>query len=124
MRTYYRGLWKQEKEKFLQDKPLLVEDLQSFEGEQKTRNALDDLRRMIDEGSAPKTALTGKYGSMIEVFDNAELSLSVLTGNTRFQRNQKERIRKAAMAQIEDIAAGDPQAESAVRVLFKRLIGV
>lgn len=124
MRTYYRGLWKQEKEEFLRNKPLLVEDLQSFEGEQKTRNALDDLRRMIDEGSAPKTALTGKYGSMIEVFDNAELSLSVLTGNTRFQRNQKERIRKAAMAQIEDIAAGDPQAESAVRVLFKRLMGV
>lgn len=124
MRAYYRGLWKQEKEEFLRNKPLLVEDLQSFEGDQKTRNALDDLRRMIDEGSAPKTALTGKYGKMIEVFDNAELSLSVLTGNTRFQRNQKERIRKAAMAQIEDIAAGDPQAESAVRVLFKRLIGV
>jgi hypothetical protein len=124
MRAYYRELWKKEKEEFLMNKPLLVEDLQSFEGDQKTRNALDDLRRMIDEGSAPKTALTGKYGSMIEVFDNAELSLSVLTGNTRFQRNQKERIRKAAMAQIEDIAAGDPQAESAVRVLFKRLIGV
>jgi hypothetical protein len=117
-------LWKKEKEQFLQNKPLLVEDLQSFEGDQKTRNALDDLRRIIGEGSAPKVELTSKYKNMIEIFDNAELSLSVLTGNTRFQRNQKERIRKGAMSQIEDIAAGDPQAEAAVRVLFKRLIGV
>jgi hypothetical protein len=61
---------------------------------------------------------------MIQVFDNAELSLSVLTSNTKFQRTQKERIRKAAMQQIESIAAGNPQAEAAVRVLFKRLIGV
>ena len=124
MRAYYRELWKKEKEQFLQNKPLLVEDLQSFEGDQKTRNALDDLRRIIGEGSAPKVELTSKYKNMIEIFDNAELSLSVLTGNTRFQRNQKERIRKGAMSQIEDIAAGDPQAEAAVRVLFKRLIGV
>jgi hypothetical protein len=124
MRAYYRELWKKEKEQFLQNKPLLVEDLQSFEGDQKTRNALDDLRRIISEGSAPKVELTSKYKNMIEIFDNAELSLSVLTGNTRFQRNQKERIRKGAMSQIEDIAAGDPQAEAAVRVLFKRLIGV
>jgi hypothetical protein len=124
MRAYYRELWKKEKEQFLQNKPLLVEDLQSFEGDQKTRNALDDLRRIIGEGSAPKVELTSKYKNMIEIFDNAELSLSVLTGNTRFQRNQKERIRKSAMSQIEDIAAGDPQAEAAVRVLFKRLIGV
>ena len=124
MRAYYRELWKKEKEQFLQNKPLLVEDLQSFEGDQKTRNALDDLRRIIGEGSAPKVELTNKYKNMIEIFDNAELSLSVLTGNTRFQRNQKERIRKGAMSQIEDIAAGDPQAEAAVRVLFKRLIGV
>ena len=124
MKAYYRELWKKEKEQFLADKPLLVEDLQTFEGEQKTRNALDDLRRMISEGAAPKNDLSNKYNKMIEVFDNAELSLSVLTSNTRFQRTQKERIRKAAMQQIESIAAGNPQAEAAVRVLFKRLIGV
>lgn len=124
MKAYYRELWKKEKEDFLADKPLLVEDLQTFEGEQKTRNALDDLRRMISEGAAPKNDLSNKYNKMIQVFDNAELSLSVLTSNTKFQRTQKERIRKAAMQQIESIAAGNPQAEAAVRVLFKRLIGV
>lgn len=124
MKAYYRELWKKEKEQFLVGKPLLVEDLQTFEGEQKTRNALDDLRRMIGEGAAPKNDLSNKYDKMIQVFDNAELSLSVLTSNTRFQRTQKERIRKAAMQQIESIAAGNPQAEAAVRVLFKRLLGV
>lgn len=124
MKAYYRDLWKKEKEQFLEGKPLLVEDLQTFEGEQKTRNALDDLRRIISEGAAPKNDLSDKYKRMIDVFDNAELSLSVLTSNTRFQRTQKERIRKAAIQQIESIAAGNPQAEAAVRVLFKKLLGV
>ena len=124
MKAYYRDLWKKEKEAYLLGKPLLVEDLQTFEGEQKTRNALDDLRRMIFEGAAPQNDLSGRYKKMIDIFDNAELSLSVLTSNTRFQRNQKERIRKAAIQQIESIAAGNPQAEAAVRVLFKRLLGV
>jgi len=32
-------------------------------------------------------------------------------------------LRTEAMAEIEKIAAGDAQAEAAVRVLFRRLIG-
>lgn len=124
MKTMYREEWSTIREDYLSDKPLLVEDLEFRGSEQQTRNALEDLRKMINEDRAPSIDLTNKYRKMIEVFDNAELSLSVLTSNTRFQRAQRDRIRKGALQQIEAIAAGDPQAEAAVRVLFRRLIGV
>lgn len=124
MKAFYREQWSQAREDYLVDKPLLVEDLETRGSEQQVRNSLEDLRKMIDQGLAPKGELQNKYKQMIELFDNAELSLSVLTSNTRFQRAQRERIRKGTLQQIEAIAAGDPQAEAAVRVLFRRLIGV
>jgi hypothetical protein len=124
MKSFYREQWSQAREDYLVDKPLLVEDLETRGSEQQVRNSLEDLRKMIDQGLAPQGELQNKYKKMIEIYDNAELSLSVLTSNTRFQRNQRERIRKGSLQQIEALAAGDPQAEAAVRVLFRRLIGV
>jgi hypothetical protein len=79
---------------------------------------------MISSGDAPKNNLTTKYKQMIDVYDKAQSSLNLLTSNTKAQRLQKEMIRQNAYNKIQEIAAGDPQAEMAIRVLFNELLGV
>jgi hypothetical protein len=61
---------------------------------------------------------------MISIYDNANNMLELITSDTKVQRNQKEVIRQTAFAKIKEVAAGDPQAEMAIRVLFTRLLGV
>jgi hypothetical protein len=124
LRGVIRDEWAAFKEDFLMDKPLLVQDLENRQSKQQIVNSLDDLRSLIVSGDAPKNDLTRKYKEMIDTYDNADTMLSLLTGNTKLQRQQKEMIRQNAYQKIQQIAQGDPQAEMAVRVLFEELLGV
>lgn len=124
LRGAIRDEWATFKEDFLKDKPLLVQDLETRQSKQQIVNTLEDLRSMIESGDAPKNDLARKYKQMIDVYDNADTMLSLLTGNTKIQRQQKEMIRQNAYQKIQQISQGDPQAEMAVRVLFEELLGV
>jgi hypothetical protein len=124
LKANIRDQWSKVKEDFLVDKPLLVQDMETRQSAQQVKNSLNDLRSMISSGEAPNTGLTRKYNDMITIYDKAQSVLDVLTSNTKVQRNQREIIRQRAYQQIQDISAGDPQAEMAVRVLFTRLLGV
>jgi hypothetical protein len=124
LKTYYRQEWAEVSQEYLIDKPLLVESLQTFESTQRYENAYNDLRQIILSGRAPQNSLTVKYKKMIDIYEGLNGATALLSDNTAFQRSERERLRTDAMAEIEKIAAGDAQAEAAVRVLFRRLIGV
>ena len=124
MKAAIRDEWAAAKADFLIDKPLLVQDMETRRSRQQIVNSLNDLRSMISSGDAPKNNLTTKYKQMIDVYDKAQSSLNLLTSNTKAQRLQKEMIRQNAYNKIQEIAAGDPQAEMAIRVLFNELLGV
>jgi hypothetical protein len=124
MKSAIRDEWSAVKKDFLIDKPLLVQDMETRQSRQQIVNSLNDLRSMISSGDAPKNNLTAKYKQMIETYDKAQSSLNLLTSNTKVQRLQKELIRQNAYNKIQEIAAGDPQAEMAIRVLFNELLGV
>jgi hypothetical protein len=123
LKTYYRKEWSEVSQDYLVDKPLLVESLQTFESTQRYENAYNDLRQIIVSGKAPQNSLTVKYKKMIDVYEGLNGATALISDNTAFQRRERERLRTEAMAEIEKIAAGDAQAEAAVRVLFRRLIG-
>jgi hypothetical protein len=124
MKSAIRDEWSVVKKDFLIDKPLLVQDMETRQSRQQIVNSLNDLRSMISSGDAPKNNLTAKYKQMIETYDKAQSSLNLLTSNTKAQRLQKELIRQNAYNKIQEIAAGDPQAEMTIRVLFNELLGV
>lgn len=124
LKTYYRQEWATVRDEYLINKPLLVESLQDFESPQRYENAYNDLRQIIKTGKAPENSLTNKYRKMIDIYENMNAAQVLISDNTAFQRRERERLRTEAMADIEKIAAGDAQAEAAVRVLFRRLIGV
>lgn len=124
LKAYVRSQWTEAKKEFLATRPLLVQDLETRQSLQQIKNSINDLRRMIDSGEAPKTDLARKYKEMIAIYDRANGMLELITSDTKVQRQQKELIRQAAIANIKEIAAGDPQAEMAIRVLFNRLLGV
>lgn len=124
LKASIRKEWESAKEDFLIDRPLLVQDLETRQSRQQIINSINDLRTMIDKGDAPSSDLTRKYKEMISIYDSANNMLELITSDTKVQRNQKEIIRQSAYSKIQEIAAGDPQAEMAVRVLFNRLLGV
>ena len=124
LKTYYRKEWAEVSKEYLINKPLLVESLQTFESTQKYQNAYNDLRQIIISGRAPQNSLTVKYKKMIDVYEGLNGATALLSENTAFQRRERERLRTEAMVEIQNIALGDAQAEAAVRVLFRRLIGV
>ena len=124
LKANIRDEWAKVKENFLVDKPLLVQDMETRQSEQQIVNSLNDLRQMIKSGEAPKIDLTDKYKTMLDAYDKAQNMLEVLNANTKAQRKQREVIKQRAYTTIQNIAAGDPQAEMAVRVLFTPLLGV
>jgi hypothetical protein len=124
LKAAIRREWDEAKDEFLTTRPLLVQDLETRQSRQQIVNSINDLRTMISSGDAPKTDLTRKYKEMISIYDNANNMLELITSDTKVQRNQKEVIRQTAFAKIKEVAAGDPQAEMAIRVLFTRLLGV
>jgi hypothetical protein len=124
LKASIRKEWEEAKEDFLVTRPLLVQDLETRQSRQQIINSINDLRMMIDKGDAPKNDLSRKYKEMISIYDNANNMLELISSDTKVQRNQKEIIRQTAYSKIQEIAAGDPQVEMAVRVLFTRLLGV
>jgi len=124
LKTNYRKQWEQESKNFRVDKPLLNEDLQTRDAFQKVENAYADLKALVLSGDAPTGEREKRFRSMIEEYESAKGALSLLSENTKYQRTQRERIRNSTFQQIQQIAAGDPNAEAAVNVLFRRLMGV
>jgi hypothetical protein len=123
IKTYYRKQWEEASKEYRADKPLLVEDLQTRDAFQKIENAYADLKNLVLSEDAPSGERSIRFKSMISEYESSQVALSLLSENTKFQRIQREKIRTSTLRAIEQIAAGDANAEAAVNVLFRRLIG-
>jgi hypothetical protein len=124
LKTFYRQQWQEASKDFRADKPLLNEDLQTRDAIQKIENAYQDLKELVLGEDALPGQRTERFKAMIEEYESAQASLVLLSENTKYQRIQRERIRNSTFQAIEQIAMGDPNAEAAVNVLFRRLMGV
>jgi hypothetical protein len=124
LKTFYRKQWQEASKDFKVDKPLLNEDLQTRDAIQKVENAYQDLKELVLGEDAPVGQRTDRFKAMIQEYESAQASLVLLSENTKYQRIQRERIRNSTFQAIEQIAMGDPNAEAAVNVLFRRLMGV
>jgi hypothetical protein len=98
--------------------------LQTRDAFQKIENAYVDLKNLVLSEDAPSGERSKRFKLMIEEYEAAQGALSLLSENTKFQRIQREKIRTSTLRAIEQIALGDPNAEAAVNVLFRRLMGV
>jgi hypothetical protein len=116
--------WEGFKNEFLDKRPMLMQELSSFSNSDAKRAlALNDLRAMVSDPTVPNSDLKKAFKEMIDVYTKASLSRDAITGQTEAERNLRDSIAIDAFARIQSIASRSTEAEGAVLVLFKPLLG-
>jgi hypothetical protein len=117
--------WETFKNEFLDKRPLLMEELSSFSNSDAKRAlALNDLRAMVSDPKVPNSDLKKVLKDMIDIYTKASLSRDAITGQTEAERNLRDNIASDAYTRIQNISTKHPEAEGALLVLFKPLLGL
>jgi hypothetical protein len=123
-KAYLRQKFDTERKAFLEARPYLRLQLEQVGGDQIKRDALTDLRQLVNADYAPKTATTAKIREMITIFDRAQMLLNSVVGRTDEEIEQRNYIRNKAYNDLVKLAATNPNASMVLNKLMKRLLGV
>jgi hypothetical protein len=123
-KAYLRQKFDTERKAFLEARPYLRLQLEQVGGDQVKRDALTDLRQLVNADYAPKTATTAKIREMITIFDRAQMLLNSVVGRTDEEIEQRNYIRNKAYNDLVKLAATNPNASMVLNKLMKRLLGV
>lgn len=123
-KAYLRNKYELERAAFLDARPYLRLQLEQVGGDQVKRDALADLRNLVNAPYAPQTATTAKIREMVDIFDRAQLSLNAITGRTDEEITQRNYIRNKAYNDLVELAATNPNASMVLNKIMKRLLGV
>lgn len=123
-KSYLRQKFDAERKAFLDARPYLRLQLEQVGGDQVKRDALTDLRNLVNAEYAPQTATTAKIRQMIEIFDRASAVLNSVTGRTDEEIAQRDYVRNRAYNELVKLAETNPNATMVLNKIMKRLLGV
>jgi hypothetical protein len=109
--------WRQQ---YLSDKPLLKELITTFSGsEGRRQGVIKELSQMVSDPRVPDTDLKRKYSEMLNAFYRGMNALENYPGQTERQVAYRKILRNSLAAELESIARGNPEAEMALKMLFR-----
>jgi hypothetical protein len=86
--------------------------------------AVNDLRNMLtNEKNLPKTKTVAVLRQMLQTYDSFSAQFSSITDRTDAAQDRKNALQAGAKAQLQELAASNPNTKSAYDVLFASLIG-
>jgi hypothetical protein len=86
--------------------------------------AINDLRNMLtNEKNLPKTKTVAVLRQMLQTYDSFSAQFSSITDRTDAAQDRKNALQAGAKAQLQELAASNPNTKSAYDVLFASLIG-
>jgi hypothetical protein len=86
--------------------------------------AVNDLRNMLtNEKNLPKTKTVSVLRQMLQTYDSFSAQYSSITDRTDAAQDRKNALQEGAKAQLQELAASNPNTKSAYDVLFASLIG-
>jgi hypothetical protein len=86
--------------------------------------AINDLRNMLtNEKNLPKTKTVSVLRQMLQAYDGFSAQYSSITDRTDAAQDRKNALQAGAKAQLQELAASNPNTKSAYDVLFASLIG-
>lgn len=108
------------REQYLAERPLLKEVVTTFAGNEGRRaGVLQELDQMVNDPRVPDTELKKKYAEMLNAFHRGMNNLDNYPGQTDREISYRKILRNNLAAELESIARGIPEAEMALRVLFR-----
>jgi hypothetical protein len=110
---------------FMNVRPLLQTEFASGGASDVRREiALTDLRNMLtNEKNLPKTKTVSVLRQMLQSYDEFSAQFSSITDRTDAAQDRKNALQAGAKAQLQELAASNPNTKSAYDVLFASLIG-
>ena len=123
-KSYVRQKFEAERKAFLEARPYLRLQLEQVGGDQAKRDALDDLRKLVNAPYAPQTATTAKIREMVDIFDRAMIVMNGVVGRTDEEIAQRDYVRSKAYNELVELAATNPNASMVLNKIMKRLLGV
>ena len=110
---------------FMSVRPMLQTEFASGGASDVRREiALTDLRNMFtNEKNLPKTKTVAVLRQMLQAYDNFSAQFSSITDRTDAAQDRKDALQEGAKAQLQQLAASNPNTKSAYDVLFASLIG-
>ena len=116
--------WERWSKEYLASRPLLrTEFTQSAEKAIKRETAYKDLKSMLAEPGL-KSNTVSRLRKMVSEYEDYTLAVTTqYNSNTDRDIRARASFKQSIKLRLEDIAAGDPQAISAFKTLFNRLIG-
>ena len=113
------------REQYLTERPLLKEIQTTFVGSEGRRaGVLKELGQMVTDPNVPNTELKRKYAEMLEVYYRGMNNLENYPSQSDRQVNYRKTLRNNLALELENIARGIPEAEMAVKMLFRPSIFV
>jgi hypothetical protein len=108
------------REQYLKENPLLKEVITTFQGSEARREmVIKELNEMIKDPRVPNNRLKKTYEQLLlSYYRNVNL-LEIFPGQTDSEIEYRNSLRGKAFAELEQIAAGIPEAEMAIKVLFR-----
>ena len=108
------------REQYLNDRPLLKELQTTFSGsEGRRQGVIKELSQMISDTSVPNTKLKQTYAELLNAFYRGMNNLGNYPSQTDRQIGYRKILRNSLALELENIARGNPEAEMAVKMLFR-----
>ena len=123
-RSAERRRWEEWSRQYKENNPYLRLELENVEATQIKRDALDDLRGLLDSSIAPQTETAKKLREMISIYDQARAMMANVPGQTDDEIAYRKYIREQAYSQLQEMAAINPNATMLLDNVLKRLLGV
>jgi hypothetical protein len=117
--------WSQWSKSYMALRPTLATQFaQGTETDIRRAEAVKDLRRMFtEESNPPKGAVASVLKNMLSIYDEYAASASQITDRSQASLRRLDAMKEGAKLQLQQLAASNPNTQSAYNVLFAQLIG-
>lgn len=125
MATLYREQKENEQKAFIENRPYLKLKLEKSQAERPTQlkeDALQEMRELLDSGMAPKNSSASTIRRMINIYDQAQLTLNSFPGQTDYELELRRDARSSAAARIVEMAGMNQNALAFYNSVLKRLL--
>lgn len=108
------------REQYLAERPLLKEIQTTFSGSEGRRaGVIKELSQMVNDPKVPNTPLKKKYAELLDAFYVGMNNLDNYPSQSDRQVTYRKILRNNLALELENLARGIPEAEMAVRMLFR-----
>lgn len=122
-RSWLIDQWQTQKENFLKGKPYLRLKFEQSSGTQIKRDALDDLRALLDSGQADGMYGTKTLKKLVREFDSVDSMLNSVKSTTNAAMDWRARYKQQALERMNSIAGANPNAQLFYKEIIEGLIG-